>query len=96
MVPTSRHYIPNDAPDELIAGTERVLAKARSAVRENRWLRRIVFNEWNEFRYTPEQHRVHSRSPGCRLPAISRRTHNNDKNNSYRSPDPILLSQSIP
>jgi pimeloyl-ACP methyl ester carboxylesterase len=36
LVPTSRHYIQNDAPDKVIAAIERVLAKAGSAVRENR------------------------------------------------------------
>ena len=36
LVPTSRHYIQNDAPDEVIAAIERVLAMAGSSVRENR------------------------------------------------------------
>jgi pimeloyl-ACP methyl ester carboxylesterase len=35
LVPASRHYIQNDAPDKVIAAIERVLAKVGSAVREH-------------------------------------------------------------
>jgi pimeloyl-ACP methyl ester carboxylesterase len=36
LVPTSRHYIQNDAPDQVIAAIERVLGKARNAASRNK------------------------------------------------------------
>ena len=36
LIPTSRHYIQNDAPDQVIAAIERVLGKLRNTEPRNK------------------------------------------------------------